>query len=139
MAHEPGKGCKAYFNTGTFGTPIFTAVEGPLTSTFNFSMSPIETTDKDDSNFYTGIPGIRNWSISGTAREDSGSSAQDDFIDDAIVAAQLVTKVEWKTVNSNKFAGSCMQSEFSMEAGHDGVIMFTYTLTGTGAVTYAAA
>ena len=101
-------------------------------------MSPFETTDKDDANWYTGMTGIRNWTISGTAREESGSSAQDDFIDDAIVAVQLVTKVEWKTVNGNKFAGSCMQTEFSEEAPHDGVIAFTYTLTGTGPVTYAA-
>ena len=138
MAHEDGIGLKAYYNTNTYATPTFTAVEGEVTSTLSLSMSPKDTTDKDDNNYTTSLPGIRGWTISGTAREDTGSSAQDQIIDDAVASSQVLSKVEFKTVNSNKFSGDVYATDISMEAGHDGVITFGFTLTGTGALSYAA-
>lgn len=114
-------------------------MEGETSTTLNVTMSPIQVTDKDSNDYDEFLAGVRGWSFDFAARGDTGSSAQDGFIDDMIATTQVLSKVEWKTFDSNKYTGDFYATSLSISSAFDGAIEVTGTGTGTGAITQAAA
>ena len=140
MAHEKGNGLRFYWNVGTYGAPSYvTALEGEQSTDLNVSMSPIITTDKDDNDWENSLNGVRTWSMNFAARGDTGSSAQDKFITILTDNPQLLSKVEWKTFDGNKYYGDVWGTNLTIAGAYDGAIEVTGTATGSGALTQAAA
>ena len=139
MSKTGGESFRTYYNTGTYATPVHTiALEGEVTTDVSISMATRETTDKGDGNFKTSIAGIRTWSVSGTGHVDDSNTAYDKIIDDMLTATQVLSKVIVKTLDSNKFSGDVWQTAFGNTADVAGVADYSYTLEGTGTLTYAA-
>lgn len=140
MAHPAGTACKLYPNTGTYATPVYTALEGELTSEINIAHAPRDTTDKDDNDWRTYIKGIRDVTGSFTARGDSGNSAQDQWIDDiAHATAVPLTKMEWKTFDSNKYSADIFPTGCVINSDLEDVVGISGDWVATGPITQAAA
>lgn len=140
MAHEGGETIKAYYNVGTYATPSFaTAMEGEISGGLTFTMTPRETTDKGDANWATFIAGIRNWTIECSGHIDNSNTAFDKVMDDALTSTQVLTKIEFKTIDSNKYSGDIWQTTIGLNGSHDGVQDFNFSFQGTGVLSQAAA
>lgn len=137
--HVQGTACRLYYNVGSFGSPSYGSLDGEFTSDLNWSMSPIDTTDKDSGNYSESIAGIRNWSVSATGHVDEGTAVWDKIVDDCLTSTQVLTKLEYSQVDSVKYSGSCWGTDFSISAPHDAAVDVALTLTGTGALTQSAA
>lgn len=137
MAHVDGTAFKVYHNTGTYATPVYTAVGGEVDCTLNFSNSLKNTTDKGSSNWEEFITGVRSWDVSLNIKYDAGDSAITQIEVDALAGTK--TKVEVKTLNSNKFYGDVFVQSLSLASAHDGIVTMPVTLKGTSTLTKAAA
>lgn len=137
MAHIKGTAVKVYHNTGSYAVPTQTAVGDEVSCTLDISVAIIDTTDKDSSGWKEGLSSIRTWTTGGTAHYDEGDTAQSKLEQD--VLAGTLSKVEVKTLNSNKFYGDVNITSIGFSAPHDGIVDMTYALEGTGSLTRGAA
>ena len=135
MAHVKATAVKLYYNTGSYATPSYTAVGGIVTDSWDWSMSPRDTTDKDSSDWNEYLDGIRGWSISGSIKYDAGDAALTQIEDDLV--ANTLTKVQWKTINSLTWSGDGYLTSVSMTSDNPDVVKMDITVTGTGTWTHA--
>jgi len=137
MAHIKGTAVRTYYNTGSYAAPTQTAIGDEVSCTLDISVNINDETDKDSAGWKEGSAGNKTWTTSGTAHYDEGDTAQTKLEVD--VLAGTLSKVEIKTLNSNKFYGDVNITAIGFSAPHDGIVDMTYALEGTGALAKAAA
>jgi TP901-1 family phage major tail protein len=122
-----------YVNTGSDATPVWTKVAGQKGGTLNRGYDTIDITSKDNSGWQDEEYGNANWSI-----EADGLLVEDDAgflaLETAYEGAEYV-KVRFQTQAGNKYEGSAIISDFSVEAPYDDQATYSLTLNGKGAYT----
>lgn len=122
-----------YVNTGTDETPVWTKVAGQKGGTLNREYDTIDITSKDNFGWSDEEYGVASWSI-----EADGLLVEDDAgflaLEDAFETAQYVM-VRFQTQAGNKYEGSAIISDFSIEAPFDDTATYSLTLNGKGAYT----
>ena len=135
MAHVAGTAVKAYWNTGTYATPSYTAIGGVVSDGIDWSMSPRMTTDKSSADYEECVGGIRSWTFSASILYDAGDTALTQIEDD--LTANTLTKVQWKTLNSVVWSGDALLTSVSFKSDNADVVKLDITAKGTGALGHA--
>ena len=119
-------------NTGTEGTPVWTAVGGQRNATLNMGTATVDTTSKDSGGWEDNLPGLRNWNV-----EFDGLFVEDDdglaALEDAFMSGNQV-QVQVATPSGNKYQGKATLTDFSYEGPYEGEATASGTLTGSGAL-----
>lgn len=118
-------------NTGTAETPTYTNVGGQRGGTINFETDTIDLTSKDNYGWSFEDYGIASWNIEGDGIF-SESDATHDAIIDAFMNKEAI-KVRYKYPSGQAYEGTCIITEFPIEAPYDDVATYSVTLQGQGA------
>jgi TP901-1 family phage major tail protein len=125
-----------YINTGTAETPVYTKVAGQRGGTLNREYETIDVTSKDNFGWSDEEYGVASWSIEADGllvEDDAGYAA----LETAFEGAEYVM-VRFETQAGNKYEGSAIISDFSIEAPFDDTATYSLTLNGKGAYTKTA-
>lgn len=122
-----------FVNTGTDAVPTWTKVAGQKGGTLTREYDTIDVTSKDNMGWNDEEYGNASWSI-----EADGLLVEDDAgflaLEAAFEGAEYV-KVRFQTQAGNKYEGSAIISDFSVEAPYDDSATYSLTLNGKGAYT----
>jgi len=135
MAAVQGTTVRFYVNTGTAGSPVYTAIGYETDCTLNTNLGTIDITNKDSNNWKELIAGIRDWSCSGSAVVNVADAAYEKLKDNLLTRASGLC--QFKTENSKIYAGTCFYTNLSLSTPHNGAVTASFTCEGTGALTYS--
>lgn len=111
-------------------------VAGQRGGTLNREYETIDVTSKDGDGFITEEYGMGSWSIEGDGllvESDAGFLALEDAFDNA-----EYVKVRFETAAGNKYEGTCLITDFPVEAPYDDAATYSITLNGKGKYTKVA-
>lgn len=122
-------------NTGTEGTPEWTAVGGQRGATLNRSAESIDVTNKVTGDWKRSIAGFKEWSVDCDglfALSDAGFAALEDAFEDGLeVEIQIAKGAELA------YSGKAIITDFPIEAPYDDVATYAVSFAGTGALVKA--
>ncbi len=137
MAKLKGTAFRAYANTGTVGSPVYTALTGEADVTLSINADTIDVTNKDSSAWFEGIKGFMNWNVSGNLKYVESDSATLDVRTD-IMTADATSMIQIKTIDSTKiYSGSVVWEKFELKAAYNGIVEASVSGKGIGALSYA--
>lgn len=132
MAKVLGVDILVKVNTGTSGSPVYTAAGSQRGATLNRSTDEIDQTDKASDGCHEGVPSTTNWSIDadGLLIEDDNAYAalETAFDSKAQVLVQVATP-------AHTYTGLATISDFPIEAPYDDNATYSVSLTGSGKLT----
>ena len=120
MAHVAGKAGQV--DTGT-------AVSGIKSWTIDYTSDPLETTDFADAGVKSYIIGGSGWSGSFEGYKDGAPQG---------LAGASITLTLYEVAAGTNWTGTAFITGVSATASHDGIVSYSYTFQGTGALTVAA-
>jgi predicted secreted protein len=137
MAKLKGTAFRLYVNTGTVGSPVYTAITGETDVTLSIGAEVIDTTNKDSSAWGEGIKGFMNWSISGNVKYVESDSGTLDIRSD-IMTADATSMIQIKTIDSTKiYSGSLVFEKFELKSSYNGIVECSTSGKGIGVLAYA--
>lgn len=134
MAFVKGNSFRFYSNTGTVGTPTYTALNCEGEVSIQITNTSTDTTGKC-SDWNTAEIVRSGWNVSGSGYYDDGDAGVDEIVDAIMGRTKLMIQV--KTVDAKTFSGSIIVDDFTFDASHDGVVNFSFSATGTDTLTFA--
>ena len=109
-----------------------------LNHSLQMSTEEIDVTTKDSDGWKEIILGLRSWTISGEGlTEFSATYGFDDLV--TVWKNKTLVTINFKTSNADDavFSGSAYITELAEDAGMNAATSFTFTLQGTGVLSYA--
>lgn len=133
MAFVKGKAFVIEVNTGTDQAPVWTRVAGQKGGNIKISRDTIETTNKDSGDAKEFDTSHYEWTM-----ETDGLLQFNDTgfekLEDAMLNGYTV-KVRFISVSNLRYEGMAIVTEFSLEAGSEGMVNAQISLKGTGPLT----
>ena len=137
MAFIHGDNLRFYVNTGTTGTPSYTATGSEIDFTLSMNTDTIDVTNKDSSNIKEHIIGDISSSITFSGVANEGNTPIDRLITDQLARNNVL--FECKTYNSEQFSGGGTITSFELSASHTNAVLFSGTLEVSGQLTQETA
>ena len=102
-----------------------------------FDTGTLDTTSRDSDRTAEFIVGRYNWTITGNALYITADVAKKVMLDQ-ITAASPTAFAVIVTIGSQTFTGSGVITSFEISAPYDGVVEYSFTIQGSGALTVSA-
>ena len=117
---------------GTAGDVTIAAgsVTGIKSWTLDYVAEALDTTGFDSSGVRTYIPGLKGWSGSFEGYKNGAPSA---------IGAEVALVLKESATATQKFNGQAIITGLSANTSVDGIVTYSYSFTGTGALTVATA
>lgn len=135
MAYGAGNDTRAYSNTGTIGTPIYTPLNCELSSSFSGTADYIDTTGKCSGNWMEGQAGTKSWTLTGDGKYVVNDAGVDQVRDNWSTGTDLL--MQWKTFGGEVYSGNTVVTAFDVTSSYDSVVEFSWTVQGDGAISIA--
>ena len=118
-------------------------VIGRCTSaSLSVSMETRDTTTKDSAGWQENLEGLKSWSVSGDGLVTYSVGADTDGPNDLFTLLNNRTKVKIKfgstTTDELDYTGDAFLVSYEQEAGVEDNVTYSFSFTGTGALTQAA-
>jgi predicted secreted protein len=137
MANVPGESVLLYVNTGTTGSPVYTALGSEEALTLARSMGTIDKTDKASAFNQLVDPGQKSWSVNCNGLHVDNDAALTRLRQDWDNHVSTLIKI--KTLNGNMYTGEAILTSYSEAAAKVDIVRVSFTLQGASALTTATA
>ncbi len=118
-------------DTGTSGTPAWTAVGGQRGATLSESVDTIDMTTKQSGGYTEHEYGLASWTISADGLYVSDDTGYKALVDAMRQKKKL--KVRWQEAGTDTYEGDCLVTSRDLEGPYDGEATYSVELQGTGA------
>lgn len=112
----------------------YTTIGNQQGGTLTRNSSPADTSNKDDSQNATAIPGFFNWEVSCSGVYDE-TDAGWEIVRTSIQAKTTIYGKFLESSGTKTHKGSVIVTDASIDAPHDAAATYSITLQGTGALT----
>ena len=134
MAEIAGSDVRFKINTGPVGTPVYVELSCEGEFTLTVSATNADSSSKC-SDWNTNIPVKRGWSVSGSGYYSAGDAGVDEIRDNIMAGDQALIQLD--DFNTDVYSGTLSFDSFELSTPHDGVVGFSFSGTGDGALTVA--
>ncbi len=135
MAYLKGTAFRVYWNTGTDGTAVNTAIGKETDLNFSWEVDTIDTTNKSSGNYKEHMESFRSVTATFTAHMDEGDSAIDKMLNDVQSGVAQRAGLQFKTINSEIYSFTGTLTNLTYAAAHDGIVDVSGTIESSGSVT----
>lgn len=103
---------------------------GQRGATLNRSAETIDTTSKDSDGWSESVPGMKSWSIDADGVFVTTDAAYTTLETKFLAGETIVAYIEF--AGGKKYEGTCIITDFPIEAPYDDLATYSVSLTGTG-------